>query len=181
MLIHALRAFFHPAVWLTNLKVGRWSWNCAPNPVREVGAELTWLRTESFSTSSGSFQIAECTPYRLPNPQGCLIWAPGGCIGQTAPVFHEVGFLPYPQSTEPCPQAWQPKQGRMFPNITCHWRNQFYSVYTFCHWQPASLTSADTPLWQEARPGSASSKVWLRCLCLLNTTRKELSVGLLFC
>lgn len=64
MLIHALRAFFYPAVWLTNLKVSRWSWNCAPDPVREVGAELTWLRTGSFSTSSGSFQIIEHTSYR---------------------------------------------------------------------------------------------------------------------
>ncbi|EDL28527.1 mCG144760, partial [Mus musculus] len=54
----------------------RWSWTCAPNPVRQVDVELTGLRTGSFSTRHRSFQPAEHT--------SCL--PRGALLGQTAPV-----------------------------------------------------------------------------------------------
>lgn len=107
LLTHALRAFFYPAVWLKNLKVSRWSWTCALNPVRQVDVELTGLRTGSFSTRHGSFQLAEHTSHL---PLGAL-------LGQTAPVNHKVGFLCALLDRAMSTNAGKKK---MFPNETFH-------------------------------------------------------------
>lgn len=120
LLTHALRApFFYSAVWLKILKASRWSWTCAPNPVRQVDVELTGLRTGAFSTRRRSFQRAEHTSH-LPR---------GAPLGQTAPVNHKVGFLLCPAGrSQVLPLGSQP--GRMFPNVTFHWTNRLFSVYT---------------------------------------------------
>lgn len=111
--------FFYSAVWLKILKASRWSWTCAPNPVRQVDVELTGLRTGAFSTRRRSFQRAEHTSH-LPR---------GAPLGQTAPVNHKVGFLLCPAGrSQVLPLGSQP--GRMFPNVTFHWTNRLFSVYT---------------------------------------------------
>lgn len=112
-------AVFYSAVWLKILKVSRWSWTRAPDPVRQVDVELTGLRTGAFGTRRRSFQHAEHTSH-LP---------PGALLGQTAPVNHKVGFLLCPAGpSQVLPLGSQ--LGRMFPNITFHWTNRLFSVYT---------------------------------------------------
>lgn len=111
LLTHALRVpfFFYSAVWLKILNVSRWSWTCAPNPVRQVDVELTGLRTGAFSTRRRSFQRAEHTSHLLR----------GAPLGQTAPVNHKVGFLLCPAGrSQVLPLGSQ--LGRMFPNVTFH-------------------------------------------------------------
>ena len=101
-LIHALRAFFYPAVWLSNLRFSRWPWNCASN----TGKRVEVVSTQDLSAPGVGANDAE--PASFPPLKAWYLLCPGGPGGQTSPVFQEVVPL-HPGLTELCPEAWQPK------------------------------------------------------------------------
>ena len=90
---------------------------------------------------------------------------------QTSPVPQEV-FPPHPQLTEPCPEAWQPKQGRIFPNVTFHWKNQLYSVCT------VGLSAAVSPDLSCRMAGFPSLEVWLRFCASWAPSGRSCSLGI---
>ena len=164
-LIHALRAFFYPAVWLSNLRFSRWPWNCASNTVRRVEVVSTPLKTGPFSTRcrANDAELAS-----LPPLDAWYLLRPSGPGGQTSSVFQEVVPL-HPGLTEPCPEAWQPKHSSLSK------RNLPLNKSLFCLHSGVAGSCPSRP--QLPHGGDPPLRSLAEVLCLLNPMGRGSSWG----